>query len=406
MHIKTLIVGLGLALAMPLPALAQRGGGPGIAVNWELLGEERVGIGKDRDVINLRHDEGYYRDRAYRRLRFVVSGGEVQLRTIQLVYINGHTEEMQINRNLHSGENVDIDLRGERSYLARIEMFYKGKFGLSFGGGGLRINQASVKVYGENVRRAAPTPPPPPSRRPAASLPRGWSVAATTRFNRTDSRVVIPLGRDAGRFSKIRLQQSGDTVAIRALAITFGNGEVQNIAVSQRLDDGEATAPIDLAGNRRFIERIVVSLDPRRRPGTVSLSVQGDAGPAGDGAGPGRGGRANWVPLGKQTVGFGVDRDVIRVGQSEDFFRNRGFDKLHFVAENNDVFMRSIRVVYMNGYGEDYNVEQMIAAGSDLAVDLRGRRSYIREVEMTYRARRGFNGRAVVSVYGEPPRGR
>ncbi|MEZ5851105.1 MAG: hypothetical protein R3D68_10715 [Hyphomicrobiaceae bacterium] len=405
MRIKTLMVGLGLALALPLPALAQRGGPPGFAANWELLGEERVGLGKDSDVINLRHNEGYYRDRSYRRLRFVVSGGEVQMRTVRLVYLNGHTEELQINRNLHSGENVDVDLRGERSYLARIQMFYKGKFGFSLGGGGLRINQATVKVFGENVRHAPPPPPPPVHRPPVASLPPGWSVAATVRFDRADNRVVIPIGRNAGGFSKIRLQQSGDAIAVHSLAVTYGNGEVQNIAVNQRLANGEATRPFDLSGNRRFIERIVVNLDPRRRPGAAGLAVQGDAGP-GPGGGPGHGGRADWVPLGKQSVGFGVDRDVIRVGQSEDFYRNRGFDKLHFVAENNEVFMRSIRVVYMNGYTEDYNVERMIPAGRDLAVDLRGRRSYIREIEMTYRARRGFNGRAVVSVFGEPPRRR
>lgn len=404
MRIKTLMLGVGLALALPLPALAQRGG-HAVAADWELLGEEQIGIGRDRDVINLRHNEGYYRDRSYRRLRFLVSGGEVQLRTIRLVYLNGHTEELQINRNMHSGENVDVDLRGERSYLARIEMFYKGKFGLSIGGGGLRINQASIKVFGENVRRAPP-PPPPAHRPPVASLPPGWSVAATARFDRADRRVVIPMGRGAGTFTRIRLQQSGDSISVQNIAVTYGNGEVQNFVVSQRLEDGETTRMIDLNGNRRFIERIVVELDPRRRPGIATLSVLGDAGPAPGGPGPGHGGRGNWVPLGKQSVGFGVDRDVIRIGQSEDFFRNRGFDRLHFVAENNEVFMRSIRVVYMNGYSEDYNVERLIAAGGDLSLDLRGRRSYIREIEMTYRARRGFNGRAVVSVFGEPPRRR
>jgi hypothetical protein len=52
MNLKAWTVGLALALAAVAPATAQRGGG-----NWELLGEERVGIGNDRDVITLGHNE-------------------------------------------------------------------------------------------------------------------------------------------------------------------------------------------------------------------------------------------------------------------------------------------------------------------------------------------------------------
>ena len=72
MKLNTLALGLALALAMAVPAQAQRGGGGG---NWELLGEEKVGFGADRDIIDIGQNEDYFRARSYRRLRFVAEGG-------------------------------------------------------------------------------------------------------------------------------------------------------------------------------------------------------------------------------------------------------------------------------------------------------------------------------------------
>lgn len=118
-----------------------------------------------------------------------------------------------------------------------------------------------------------------------------------------------------------------------------------------------------------------------------------------------RGGRPNLVLLGEQQVGFRVDRDVINIGQNEEWYRSRAFRTLHFRAERNDVHMMSIRVVYMNGFAEDFRTDRLIRDGQDLVVDLRGDRSFIRRIEMVYRARPNFEGRAVVKVYGEAVRG-
>ena len=111
-----------------------------------------------------------------------------------------------------------------------------------------------------------------------------------------------------------------------------------------------------------------------------------------------------WVLLGEKDVGFGVDRDVIRIGQGEDWYRDRRFRTLHFIADNNDVHMMSIRLVYFNGFGEDFRVDQLIRQGEDLPIDLRGERSYIQRIEMVYRSRPNFRGQAVIRVFGEPSR--
>ena len=114
-----------------------------------------------------------------------------------------------------------------------------------------------------------------------------------------------------------------------------------------------------------------------------------------------RGDRGEPVLLGEQRVGFRTDRDVIRINQSEDWYRDRSFRTLYFKARGNDVHMMSIRLVYMNGFGEDLQVDRLIRQGDELPVELRGDRSYLRQIEMVYRARLGYAGRAHMKVYGE-----
>lgn len=413
---KAFAAGVLATLMLATPALAQRGGG---GSGWDLLGEGRVGIGSDRDVIRLAHNEEFYRNKAFRKLRFVVEGGEVRMKAVRLVYINGHAEDIAVDRNMQSGENFDLDLQGERSYLQQIEMLYRGKFGFSFGGGGIRLDQASVKVYGELLREAPPAdrgpPPPPPRGRDAAP---GWETIASERFDRRDSQIEFRAGRREGRIGQIRFQHRGDSVSVREVRIRFGNGETQVVRLDQRLAEGDQTRPIDLEGDRRFIERATVILDPRRRPGSAEMVMLGTTRPGRDDRDGDRGrGRdrdrestgpafrpdPGWIPLGRQEVGFGVDRDVVRVGQSEDWFRNRGFNRVHFAAEGNDVHMSQVTLVYINGHREEVRFDRLIPRGTAAVVDLPGRRSYLREIEMVYRARPGFGGRATVSVYGEPP---
>ncbi|MEZ5853244.1 MAG: hypothetical protein R3D67_00310 [Hyphomicrobiaceae bacterium] len=366
MHLRALALGLMLALAWSVPADAQRRGGPA-ASNWELLGEEKVGFGADRDVIKLNHDENFYRNKSYRRLRFIARGGEVKMRSIRLVYLNGHVEDLSFNQTLRPGQDIDIDLKGERSYLRQIEMFYKSKFGIAIGGGGIQIKQASIQVLGENVRGGG-RPEPRPEPRRSFDVPRGWSIIGAQRYNRRDDRIEIEVGRRAGRIGQIRLHHEGEPVSVREVHVTFGNGEVQNMRYQAELKDGETTQPINLEGDTRLIKNIIVKFDPKRRPGPVAMSVLGSERPL-DAVSQNQ--RPNWVPLGEASVGFRVDRDVIRIGKNEGWYRNRAFDKLHFVAENSDVHIISIRVVYLNGFAEDYAVDRLVRVGGDIGIDLR-----------------------------------
>jgi hypothetical protein len=117
-----------------------------------------------------------------------------------------------------------------------------------------------------------------------------------------------------------------------------------------------------------------------------------------------RGSRAEWVLLGEKAVGFRVDRDAIVINHPADWYRDRAFRRLHLIADGNDIHLMSVRLVYMNGYYEDFPVDRLIREGQDQPIDLRGDRKYLQRIEMVYRSRPSFEGRAVMKVYGVPAR--
>ncbi len=240
-------------------------GSPAVAQppqNLILLGEKAVGFGIDRDIINMSHDEDWFRSRTFRTLHILAEQNDVNLLELRLVYFNGYTEDIAVDKTIRTGTQMAVDLRGERSFLRRIELTYRAR--PNFRG------DAVVKVFGEPI---------------------------------------------------------------------------------------------------------LAHLPPKN---------------------------ADWLLLGEKSVGFAVDRDVVAIGHSEEWFKDRSFSKLHIVAERNDVTMIAMRIVYLNGFAESIRIDQLIRQGRPLAVDLRGGRSFLRRIELTYRARPSFRGDALIRIYGAP----
>lgn len=103
-----------------------------------------------------------------------------------------------------------------------------------------------------------------------------------------------------------------------------------------------------------------------------------------------------WVRLGCQTVGFNIDRDVIRVGGQEGRFR-----AIRLRAANNGIFMLDLKVVYGNGASDDIPVRAEIPAGGQTgALDLRGQDRFIQRIEMIYRLKPNFRGQAIICAEG------
>ena len=104
-----------------------------------------------------------------------------------------------------------------------------------------------------------------------------------------------------------------------------------------------------------------------------------------------------WELLGTQTVDFGVDRDVIRVGREDG-----RFTAIRLRVRNSDVHLMDLKVIYGDNEVDHIAVDRLIRADSDTGpLDLKGRERFIKEIQLVYRSRpdrRG--GHAVVEVFG------
>lgn len=109
-----------------------------------------------------------------------------------------------------------------------------------------------------------------------------------------------------------------------------------------------------------------------------------------------RPGKPRWELLGTQEVGFVVDKDVVRVGRKEG-----RFSAIQLRVKGNDVHFMDLKVVYGNGQTEDVAIRAQIREGGETRViDLKGERRVIREVQMVYRRKPNFRGKARVEVWG------
>src|SRR5581483_9636921 len=271
MQLRQVVAALAAALvvagALASDALAQRRD----RGDWVLLGEQRVGFRVDRDVINISQGEDWYRERRFRELHFIAERNDIHMISIRLVYFNGFAEDFRVDRLIRDGEDLPIDLRGDRSYIRRIEMIYRSR--PDFRG------EAVIRVFGEPSRRGPPGPPPGPG------AGRDWvelGCQEVALFGK--DRDTIHVGRREGRFSAIRLHVRGADVEMRDLKVIYANGEPDDIPVRHFIRAGERTRPLDLRGRERSIERIEMvyktALNPadiviKQRVRTARVCVEG-----------------------------------------------------------------------------------------------------------------------------------
>lgn len=106
--------------------------------------------------------------------------------------------------------------------------------------------------------------------------------------------------------------------------------------------------------------------------------------------------RGRWEELGCKSVGFLGDRDVIKVGRREGRFK-----AIKLSVSGNSVHILDLKVVYTNGAPDDIQVRSEIREGGETRpLDLRGRERAIDRIELIYRAKPNFRGKANVCVIG------
>ena len=215
-----------------------------------------------------------------------------------------------------------------------------------------------------------------------------WQLLGSTRVGGFGAdRDVIDVGRREGQFENIALQVRGGAANIIELSVIYGNNDAQRIDIRRTLRDGERSPPLNLQGRGRGIKSIIIlarSLGgPRNR---AFIDVYGEE----------RRGRDAWELLGEQSVGFGVDRDVIRVGRHEG-----RFSALALEVRDNDVEILDLTVFFNSGPPQNLQVREFIRAGGRTRpIQFAWGDRSIDRIELTYRSRPGMRGRAKVAVFG------
>lgn len=112
-------------------------------------------------------------------------------------------------------------------------------------------------------------------------------------------------------------------------------------------------------------------------------------------AAPGRATSGGEVLFGAQYVGFGVDRDVIRVGNEVG-----KFNRIRLRVLDNDIYINEMKVVYSNGETDTLAVNANVPKNSRTNwIELKGSR-FIKEIQLVYRSKPSFRGQARIEVFG------
>lgn len=248
-------------------------------------------------------------------------------------------------------------------------------------------------------------------------------ILAAEPVDLSASSFTIDVSKAPGAFRGIRVRAKAGSFDLSRVQIRYGDGRTHS--EDRRIDmrPGERSRAIDYTSRDRFIDRIIITQKPGRGRGIVQVigiqSAEGarmkrDTGrpvpppPALTAVptkptssqpitvAPGTQTESGEVMFGAQSVGFGVDRDVIRVGA-----QIGKFDRIRFRIIDNAIFVNEVKVVYETGDPLTLTVDAEVPKNSRtswLKVD--GRR-FIKEVQMIYRSKPSFDGQARVEVLGD-----
>ena len=249
----------------------------------------------------------------------------------------------------------------------------------------------------------------------------------------------IDVSKAKGAYKAIRVRNaSGRLFDLARVQVVYADGSVHNEDRQIDMYQGERSRLINPTGDSRFIEQINISQQPGsgrgrlqvlgvqdsdgrtmerggrgsvssapERPSTTTANGGRDEALSGNvavkpttdaptTAAPGQASAGGDVLFGAQYVGFGVDRDVIRVGNEIG-----KFDRIRLRVLDNDIHINEIKVVYANGETDALAVNADIPKNSRTNwIDLKGDR-FIKEIQMIYRSKANFNGQARIEVFGQ-----
>jgi len=103
---------------------------------------------------------------------------------------------------------------------------------------------------------------------------RPWELLGVRKINHGLDRDEIIVTRAEGVFSAVQLRIKRSPINMHKLAIHYGNGEVDEIELRENYRAGSQSRVIDLPGNKRIIQKVVLWYDTKnlaRGKGVVEL---------------------------------------------------------------------------------------------------------------------------------------
>lgn len=260
---------------------------------------------------------------------------------------------------------------------------------------------------------------------------------------RSATKTSIDVSNTKGAYNGIRVRAKSGDIDVTCVQVVYANGSVHNEDRLIHMLQGERSRPINAKGESHHIDLVNIVTKPGSgkavlevlgiqtdkaagQPRNPSKPAKSDAGCYGEipiskaatanvvakdkpqdvtttptlpkktEAAPGRALQSGDVLFGAQNVGFGVDRDVIRVGA--DIGK---FDRIRLRVLDNDIHLNDVKVIYTNGEPDTLAVNTDLKQNTKTNwLDLKGDR-FIKEVQLNYRSKPNFKGQARVEVFGQ-----
>lgn len=244
-----------------------------------------------------------------------------------------------------------------------------------------------------------------------------WVLVGKKEIDTSKATEAIDVSKAKGAFKAVRLLNRRGEIEIQNIQIKYVNGSVSNETKPFKMSGGERTRSFELKGGDNFLDTVTLSLKSASgkpikslvevyglqtaaaakmaRPASGEIAATPTAATP-EAADPGSVTEGGDVLFGNQRVGFGIDRDAIRVGGEIGKFQ-----RIRLRVLENDIFLNELKVVYLSGDPDVLAVNAQIRANTRTKWLLVKADRFIREIQLSYRSRPSFKGQARIEVYGD-----
>lgn len=257
-----------------------------------------------------------------------------------------------------------------------------------------------------------------------------WVLIGTRDVDLAKTTDTVDVSEAKGGFRAVRVEAKRQGIDLTLVRVIYADGTAHDENRLIHLLKGERSKAIDERDASRFVDRVDLTFKSNAGAGSPARveiwALQNDEGrrarrggeavasPEAAGtpsaaetpekaertrpsdAKPGERTETGDVMFGHQDVGFGMDQDTIRVGSE-----TGKFARLRLRVLKNDVFVKSLKVVYNDGTTQDIVLDQPVKQGARTAWYDVNAGEFIREIQLLYRSRPNFSGQARVEVTGQ-----